>query len=92
MVLLFSLVLFPCGCISLLGGAKYEDNAGVFGIACAFTALTMFSLGATQAKITKQNILRTGTTLMLNGCLAAAAAYLIGWGLDHAIGKGDSEC
>ena len=90
-----SFVLFgsvPMWVYLITWGAKYEDDAGVFGIACAFTALTMFSLGATQAKITKQNVLRTGLTLMLNGCLAAAAAYLIGWGLDNAIGKGDSGC
>lgn len=72
--------------------SKYEDHQGVFGIACAFTALTMFTLGATQAKITKQNILKTGFTTMMNGSIAAAAAYLIGWGLEHAIGKGEQNC
>jgi hypothetical protein len=30
--------------------------------------------------------------MMLNGCFAAAAAYLIGWGLEHAIGTGTSNC
>ena len=76
----------------ILWGSGYSDKQGTFGIACAFTALTMFLLGSTQARITKQNVLKTGGSMMLNGCLAAAAAYLIGWGLEHAIGKGESEC
>lgn len=70
----------------------YKNNQGTFAIACVFTAFTMFLLGITQAKITRQNILKTGLSLMLNGCIAAAAAYLIGWGLDNAIGKGESGC
>ena len=68
--------------------AGYRYSGGVFGIACAFTALTLFMLGVTQAVITKQNRLKTGTLMMLNGGLAAAAAYLVGWGLEHAIGSG----
>lgn len=76
----------------IIWGTDYADERGTFGIACAFTALTMFVLGSTQAKITKQNVFKTGLTMMLNGCLAAAAAYLVGWGLEHAIGKGDSNC
>lgn len=71
--------------------ASYHNNQGVFGIACGFTAFTMFLLGATQARLTRQPILKTGTLMMLNGCFAAASAYFIGWGLDTAIGKGD-EC
>lgn len=60
----------------------------MFGIACAFTALTLFMLGVTQAQITKQGRVKTGLLMTLNGGLAAAAAYLIGWGLEHAIGNG----
>lgn len=72
----------------ILWGSHYTDYQGIFGIACGFTAVTMFLLGSTQARITHQPVLKTGTTMMLNGCLAAAAAYLIGWGLEHAIGTG----
>ena len=68
--------------------AGYKSRGGVFGIACAFTALTMFLLGVTQATITKQNRLQTGVLMTLNGSLAAASAYLVGWGLEHAIGSG----
>ena len=68
--------------------AGYRYAPGVFGIACAFTATTLFLLGVTQAAITKQNRLKTGMLMTLNGGLAAAAAYLIGWGLELAIGNG----
>jgi len=68
--------------------AGYKNRGGVFGIACAFTALTMFLLGVTQAAITRQNKLKTGLLMTLNGSLAAASAYLVGWGLEEAIGSG----
>jgi DNA damage-binding protein 1 len=68
--------------------AGYRAASGVFGIACGFTALTLFLLGVTQAAITKQNRLKAGVLMTLNGGLAAAAAYLVGWGLEVAIGNG----
>ena len=88
-----SFVLFgsvPMWVYLVVWGIQYNNQQGAFGIACGFTAATMFLLGATQAKLTKQNIVKTGLSMMMNGCLAAAAAYLIGWGLDTAIGKGDT--
>lgn len=88
-----SFVLFgsvPMWVYLVTWSTSYSDTQGAFGIACGFTALTMFLLGATQAKLTKQHLVKTGTLMMCNGCIAAAAAYLIGWGLDKAIGKGDS--
>lgn len=74
----------------ILWKSEYDNPQGTFGIASAFTAVTMFLLGSTQAKITHQNMWKSGFTMMLNGCLAAAAAYLVGWGLDEAIGSGQS--
>lgn len=68
--------------------AGYRERNGVFGVACAFTAATLFLLGVTQAAITKQNRLKAGALMTLNGGLAAAAAYLVGWGLEVAIGNG----
>ncbi len=73
----------------IIYGAGYTNQTGTFGIACAFTAITMFLLGAVQAKITRQNIFKSGMTMMLNGSAAAAAAFLIGWGLESAIGRGE---
>lgn len=86
-----SFVLFgsvPMWVYLMMWSSNYNDAGGMFGVACGFTALTMFALGATQARITKQGWVRTGLMMMTNGCLAAAAAYLVGWGLDAAIGKG----
>ena len=60
----------------------------IFGVACAMTAVTLFALGWVQATITGQERLRTGALMTINGGLAAAAAYLIGWGIEHAIGTG----
>lgn len=68
--------------------SKVSDAHLVFGIACGATALTMFALGAVQARITKQNVCRAGLIMMMNGSLAAAAAYLVGWGIEAAIGRG----
>lgn len=76
----------------IMWGAKYTNRAGMFGIACVMTAATMFLLGAVQARLTRQDVIKTGLSLMLNGCLAAAAAYLVGWGLDRAIGRGEDSC
>ncbi len=70
-------------------GAKYTNAGGIFGIAAAFSALTLFALGAVQGKITRTPLFRSGVSMMLNGSLAAAAAYLVGWGLEEAVGKGE---
>lgn len=64
------------------------SGATTFYIACATTVLTLFSLGYVQAMITGQHRLRTGALMAVNGGLAAAAAYLVGWGLEQAVGTG----
>ena len=83
--LIFGSVPMWSYCITYYAGYTYPP--GVFGIACAFTALTMFLLGVTQASITKQNRLMTGLLMTANGSLAAASAYLVGWGLEQAISE-----
>ena len=71
----------------ILFGANVTNQRTVFGVACAMTALTLFSLGFVQAVITGQPRIKTGSLMTINGGLAAAAAYLIGWGLENAIPK-----
>ncbi len=73
----------------IIYAAGYQNKNGAFGIACAATAVTMFLLGAFQARITRQSVFKSGVTMMLNGSLAAAAAWLVGWGLESAIGRGE---
>jgi vacuolar iron transporter family protein len=72
----------------------YHDAGGQFGIACAATALTMFLLGFTKARIVRATCcvsVTQGLLMMLNGSLAAGSAYLIGWGLEAAFGGTLSE-
>lgn len=66
--------------------AGYDEPAVQFAIACVATALTMFTLGVAKARITKQSIWESGGLMTLNGGIAAAAAYFIGWGLEQALG------
>ena len=66
-------------------GAKYTNVGGQFGICIAVTILCLFGLGAQQAIILKQSVLRQGLLMSLNGGIAAAASYLVGWGLQSAI-------
>jgi len=67
----------------------YRSKNGIFGSAGATTVMTMFFLGVTQAVITRQNRIKTGILMTINGSIAAASAYLVGWGLEHAIGSGN---
>ena len=57
----------------------------LFGISCIATAITMFMLGVVSGKFTKSNIWWSGTKMLINGGLAALAAYLIGWGLEEIL-------
>jgi vacuolar iron transporter family protein len=67
-------------------GAKYTKPNGVFGIACAATVVTLFALGVLQGVITRQNPYLNGLKMTINGSLAAAAAYLVSWGILQAFG------
>lgn len=82
-----SLPLIPY-CIFI--GAKYEDKWGSFGVSIGVTILTLFLLGVVQAKIIRLPsiwlVLKQGLFMAINGGLAAGAAFLIGWGLEKAVG------
>jgi hypothetical protein len=50
--------------------------------------VTLTSLFAPPAgKITRLSTVRNGLFMAINGSLAAAAAYLVGWGLMKAVGN-----
>lgn len=87
-VLFGSLPLLPY-CIFI--GADYNDKWGSFGVSIAVTVLTLFILGITQAKIirlpTRWLVFKQGLLMAINGGLAAMAAFLIGWGLETAVGS-----
>ena len=46
----------------------------------------MFLLGAAKAKFTNQSMLRSALLMLLNGGMAAVAAYLVSWGIASAMG------
>lgn len=68
------------------GWTDSDSDGDRFGIACALTAVTLFLLGYVKALITRMGDAATsGGLMMLNGSLAAACAYLVGWGLEEAL-------
>lgn len=77
--------LIPFIAYIIFYGANYKDGKGQIGICSAVTLLTLYGLGMVQAAIIKQNMWVQGFYMMINGGLAAAAAYLIGWGLHIAL-------
>jgi vacuolar iron transporter family protein len=70
--------------------ADYHNVGGQLGIACAVTAITLFVLGAIQAKIIRQTWYKQGLYMLINGGLSAAAAWAIGYGLEKAFDVSES--
>ena len=66
-------------------GGGLADQGAIFGIACAFTFVTLVALGVLQGAITGLPLWRAGLYMGAIGSLAAAAAFLVGWGLGKAI-------
>jgi DNA damage-binding protein 1 len=91
LVMFFSFLIF--GLIPLLSYLAFstinfpsnKENA-LFAIACVLTAVALFALGAIKSKFSTQSWWRSGLWVLLNGTLAAAAAYLIGFGLEALVG------
>ena len=72
--------------IAKLAGFDGEDDGDIlFGVSIAATAVTMFMLGIVSGKFTKSNIWISGAKMLLNGGLAASAAFLIGMGLEEIL-------
>lgn len=46
------------------------------------------ALGASKAKFTNQSVVRSALLMLLNGGMAAVAAYLVSWGIASAMGMG----
>eukprot|EP00127_Corallochytrium_limacisporum_P002124 Clim_evm18s108 gene=Clim_evmTU18s108 len=60
-----------------------------FFFACVVTAIALFALGTIKGLLTNKNKWVSGLWVLLNGALAAAAAYFIGFGLRGLV---DEEC
>jgi len=57
----------------------------LFALCILFTALAIFALGAVKGKFAQSSMLKAGLLMTLNGGLAAAASYFIGWGLESFV-------
>lgn len=88
--LVFGSVPLWCYVIFKLAGAK--NKAMMFGLTCAATALTMFLLGVFKAKVTHLNACKSGAMMLLNGSIAAAAAFFVGMLFEEALGINMSQC
>ena len=44
------------------------------------------AVNAAKAKFTNQSMLKSALLMLLNGSMAAVAAYLVSWGISDALG------
>ena len=70
----------------VMANATGASDSVNFIVACVLTGVTMFLLGAAKAKFTNQSMLRSAMLMLLNGGMAAVAAYLVSWGIASAMG------
>ena len=70
----------------VLAGATGASDRANFVTACLLTALTMLALGASKARFTNQSTVKSALLMLLNGGMAAVAAYLVSWGIAEAMG------
>ena len=70
----------------VLAGATGASDRANFVVACLLTALTMLALGASKARFTNQSTVKSALLMLLNGGMAAVAAYLVSWGIAEALG------
>jgi len=59
--------------------SSVADKDTLFGLACAFTAVALFGLGAFSSKFNSGTWYTTGAWVLANGTTAAGVAYFIGW-------------
>jgi len=70
--------------IAKIAGGDVDEDV-LFLVACIATAITMFLLGVVKAKVTKGKVIESGLLMLLNGGLAATAAFFIGWVLEELL-------
>lgn len=78
-----------CGSVPLLGYVIFlavtDDPNTLFGISCGLTAATLFLLGALKSRYTTKSWWQSGLEILTVGAMTAAAAYLIGWGVEEIV-------
>jgi len=75
------------GAVPLLSFIAFSNVEGIgqdglFLVCCVFTATAIFALGAVKGRFAQSNMIVSGAHMLLNGSLAAASSYVIGWGLE----------
>lgn len=88
LVTFISFIIFgfiPVFTYILFYASKSNNQTDIFITTCFVTIAAMFILGYSQAKITKQNGLKYGLLMVVNGSIAATCAFLIGFGLEKAM-------
>ena len=75
-VIFISFFLF--GSIPLLAYLTGRGDTRTFILACALTAISLFSLGTIKGRLTNMSMLYAGTVMLFTGCVVAAISYAIG--------------
>jgi len=78
-----------CGAVPLLGyvafvGAGWGRDA-LFTLSCVLTGVALFLLGALKSRFTLHAWYVSGIEVLIVGGSCAAAAYLIGWGVEELL-------
>ena len=78
-----------CGSVPLLGYVAFVPAGwgrdALFALSCALTAVMLFILGALKSRFTLHSWYASGLEVLLVGGSCAAAAYLIGWGVEELL-------
>eukprot|EP01130_Rhizamoeba_saxonica_P016891 TRINITY_DN78_c0_g1_i2.p1 TRINITY_DN78_c0_g1~~TRINITY_DN78_c0_g1_i2.p1 ORF type:complete len:211 (-),score=47.07 TRINITY_DN78_c0_g1_i2:99-731(-) len=69
--------------------ANFDD---LFIVAIILTGVTLFGLGTVTSRFTTESWYKGGFYMFLNGGLAAAASYLIGYMISEIVNVDDTEC
>jgi len=92
-VTMISFLIF--GCIPLLSYIVFLpanfSSSTLFAIACCLTILTLFVLGIIKGKLTDSGMIKSALLITVNGTLAAALSYAIGYGLSYVTNTRSAE-
>ena len=69
---------FIFGSIPLLAYLTGRGDGRTFMMACALTAVSLFSLGSIRGKLTNMSVIYAGTVMLFTGCVVATISYAIG--------------
>jgi VIT1/CCC1 family predicted Fe2+/Mn2+ transporter len=83
------LLVYLIGIYAIIGpdqSAGSPDGYALWGVCIAVTVVTLFLLGSIAGRYSHQPFWKSGLVVAINGSVAAAIAYFIGWGISAATG------